>query len=221
MNAIERIIAHMETEDTDLNIWMLPYSTLMLILMILFASLYGMSYQKSVEYETAIAELAATDPNTEMSRSMKEVILVKSMQAFLKELDMQGAAEISIDAHNIKLKLSSPVMFDSAKAELKPDIMPLLAKLLEHLVNMDNTVIVEGHTDNVPIYGGQYPSNWELSAARAFSVIYFYIQRDIAPSRVLAHGFGEFRPAYDNITEFGRAMNRRIEITILRGAPRA
>jgi chemotaxis protein MotB len=196
---------------------MLPFSTLMLILMILFAALYASSYLNSVEYETAIAELTSTDPDAELSDTHKELLLAKDMKNFIATLQMEGLADVSITANAIHLKLSSPVIFESGSADLKPDIMPLLVKLLGHIKEMKNTVIVDGHTDNIPIHSRRYRSNWELSASRAFSVIYFYIKRGISPERLLAHGFGEFRPFFSNETELGRAMNRRIEITILRG----
>ena len=81
-----------------------------------------------------------------------------------------------------------------------------------------NMVIAEGHTDNVPIHTAQYDSNWELSSSRAFSVIYYFINKGISPERLVAHGFGEFRPAHSNETDADRAKNRRIEITVVRGA---
>ncbi len=82
---------------------------------------------------------------------------------------------------------------------------------------MGNSIIAEGHTDNVPIHTQQYQSNWELSSARAFSVIYFFINKGIPPERLVAHGFGEYRPASSNEDDAGRAKNRRIEITVVRG----
>jgi chemotaxis protein MotB len=209
MTTFQRIIRSIRSEEVDSNIWMLPFSTLMLILMILFASLYANSYLNSIEYETAIAEMMSTDPNAELSETHRELLLAKDMEEFIEQMKMQGLAEVSITANAIHLKLSSPVIFESGSAELK--------KLLGHLKDMKNTVIVDGHTDNIPIHGHRFGSNWELSAARAFSVIYFYIKRGIAPERLLAHGFGEFRPFFSNETELGRAMNRRIEITVLRG----
>lgn len=206
-------------EATDSSqLWMLPYSTLMMVLMILFAALYVNAHYNTLEYEQAITQLETQEER--LSRGKKEVELAQEMKKFIEEMNMEGMAEVSISPHEIKLKLSSPVIFESGSAELKPLIMPFLVKLWSHLKNLDNTIIVEGHTDNIPISSAQFRSNWELSASRAFSVIYFFIQREISPDRLLAHGHGEYRPAYTNETEIGRAMNRRIEITILRGGVR-
>jgi chemotaxis protein MotB len=218
MTPLRRLLLRLAQRDgAELSLWMLPYSTLMIILMILFVALYGYSYLNSLQYETALADLG---PEELANRARKEIELAKSMKEFIKSLKMDEVAEVNITAHAIKLKLSSPVIFESGSAELKPDIMPLLIKLLEHLVNMTNSIIVEGHTDNIAIHTALYRSNWELSAARAFSVIYFYIKRGIDPERLVAHGYGEYRPFFPNTSEFGRAMNRRIEITILRGGSR-
>ncbi len=215
MSPIRRIRETLRAPETDTTmLWLLPYSDFMTIMLILFAALYAFSYAQSLEYEKAIADLGT---DSAAVRARKEVKLAREIRDLIKDLKMEEAAEVSITAHAIKLRLKSPVIFDSGGAELKPDIMPLLVKLLDHLRELDNTIVVEGHTDNVPIHTAVYRSNWELSAARAFSVIYFYIQRGITPVRLVAHGYGEQRPSFPNNSEFGRAMNRRIEITILRG----
>jgi chemotaxis protein MotB len=84
---------------------------------------------------------------------------------------------------------------------------------------MDNPVVVEGHTDNVPISSKKYRSNFELSAARAFSVINYFINTEkMSPEKFSTFGYGEYRPVSSNDTEEGRAKNRRIEINIIRKA---
>lgn len=217
MKTLERIMRSLDRDDMSV-LWMLPYCTLMMILMILFVALYGYSYTQSLEYEQALAELA---PEKLADQARKEVELAREMKEFIEKLNMKETAEVTITANAIKLRFSSPVLFESGGAELKPDLMPLLIELYTHLVRMDNRIVVEGFTDNVPIHTARYRSNWELSAARAFSVIYFYIVRGIDPERLVAHGHAEFVPLFPNTSEFGRAMNRRIEITIPRGGGQA
>ena len=204
--------------DNDISMWMLPYSTLMLVLMIMFSALYVYSYQDTLRYERALADM---EQSTEgFSSSVKEMVLAQKIDEFIREMKMEGIAEIKTTPHAIKLSLASPAIFESASAEVRPELMPLMLKLFEHLRHMDNMIIVEGHTDNIPIHTSRYRSNWELSAARAFNVIYFYIQRGIDPRRLVAHGYGQHRPAHSNSTQIGRAMNRRIELTILREGTR-
>jgi len=214
MKALRNILRDIGTDDSDATMWMLPYSTLMLVLMIMFSALYTYSYLDTLRYERALADLE--EPTDQISPSVKEIVLAQKINEFIREMRMEGIAEIRTTPHAIKLSLASPAIFDSGSAEVKPDLMPLLLKMFEHLRHMDNMIVVEGHTDNVPIHTPRFASNWELSAARAFSVIYFYIQRGLNPRRLVAHGYGEHRPTHKNNTQLGRAMNRRIEITILR-----
>jgi chemotaxis protein MotB len=95
--------------------------------------------------------------------------------------------------------------------------MTALAGVSKVLAAVPNKVIIEGHTDNQPLAGGKYPSNWELSVARAYSVIeYFSKEKGISPERFIAAGYGEYRPVASNETLEGRAQNRRIEIVLLR-----
>lgn len=214
MRNLRDLLAENMQNNTLPHLWLLPFCTLMVVFMILFAVLYSFAQTNAMDYEAIVANLATGEQRTQ---SMKEVKLAREMRDFIAKMKLEGIAEVSITAHSIKLKLNSPAIFDVGSAEIKPEIMPLMAELLIHLKDISNTIIVEGHTDNIPVGGGKYPSNWELSAARAFSVIYFYMQRGIDPRRLVAHGYGEHRPAFPNDSDLGRALNRRIEITIVRG----
>ncbi len=211
MLSFTKLLIASERDRDDSSLWMLPYSTLMLILLIFFAILFVDSYKQSIDYEMAIAELDDTNEGLK-----KEIILAKNMQKYINDNNMNDIAEIKVSARFIKLDLKSPALFESGLADLKPGILPLFRELADNLKNVDNTVVVEGHTDNIPIHNRFFDSNWELSSARAFSVLYFLINKEIDPERLIAHGFGEFRPIFSNDTADNRARNRRIEITIIR-----
>ena len=214
---IERRGEDGEADDTEL--WMLPYSTLMLVLVILFIMFYAFSRFQSVEYETALSDLASTDPSDpRMVQVRQEIALARNIQEFIRKNGMENNIQLAITPHHIKIKMESIALFDSGSAELKTGILFFLEHLHDQLVPMSNSIIAEGHTDNVPIHTRQYDSNWELSAARAFSVIFFFISKGLPPERLIAHGFGEHRPAGPNDTEDGRTKNRRIELTVVRGA---
>ncbi len=110
------------------------------------------------------------------------------------------------------------ILFDSGKAKIKPDLCPALDKVVKVLKeNVPNlNVGVEGHTDNQPIKHSGWKSNWELSTARALSVLHYLVDKNgIAPERVSAIGYGEYQPVAANETKDGRQMNRRVEIVIL------
>ena len=101
---------------------------------------------------------------------------------------------------------------------LKPEAAPLLSEIA-HLVNLDRShgISVEGNTDDVPISTSQFPSNWELSVARATGVVRFLIGQGVAARRLEASGVAGERPIAPNTTEGGRTRNRRVEIALLRG----
>lgn len=113
--------------------------------------------------------------------------------------------------------LSPSFFFDSGRADIRPEGYPVLDQLAEVLRNIDNEILVSGHTDNVPINTPLFKSNWELSTARATTVVrYFTETLGLDPVKFTATGNGEHRPLADNSTAEGRQRNRRIEIMIMK-----
>ncbi|HEB59879.1 MAG TPA: flagellar motor protein MotD [Gammaproteobacteria bacterium] len=115
----------------------------------------------------------------------------------------------------VKIEMDNRLLFEVASAELNSQAIPALEKLAHELATLPNYIEVEGHTDNIPIRNTIYPSNWELSAARAASVVRLFMDAGVAPERLAAIGFGEFRPLADNGSATGRRRNRRVAIVIL------
>ncbi len=115
------------------------------------------------------------------------------------------------------------VLFDSGKTDLKNDSFETLAKVASVIQNVvpDLGIGIEGHTDNQPIKRSGWKSNWELSSARALSVLHYLVEKDVLPGRLAAIGYGEYRPVVDNDTAEGRQKNRRVEIVILPRKPQA
>jgi chemotaxis protein MotB len=111
----------------------------------------------------------------------------------------------------------SEVLFDSGKATLRKDSLPKLAKVASVLNStvVDLNVGVEGHTDNVPIQKSGWKSNWELSSARALSVLHYLSEEGVSEPRLAATGYGEYKPVATNDAKDGRQKNRRVEIVIL------
>jgi len=205
MSVLQKFVQYTEEHMEETELWMLPYSTLMLTLVILFIMFYAFAYSGSVEYEMALSRLAETNPNDPRVKQMKqEIALAQNIRDYIEKNKMTDKVQLIITPHHIKIKMESLALFDSGSAELKPGIGPFLEHLHGQLKPMSNMVIAEGHTDNVPIHTAQYNSNWELSSARAFSVIYYFINKGLAPERLVAHGFGEFRPAHSNETDADR-----------------
>jgi chemotaxis protein MotB len=111
--------------------------------------------------------------------------------------------------------LSDAVLFDPGAATLEGGGMTVLGIVAEALKMIPNDVVIEGHTDSRPISTSRFPSNWELSTARATAVLRFLAGTGIEPSRLSAMGYGDTRPVGDNATAEGQAKNRRVEIIVL------
>ena len=114
----------------------------------------------------------------------------------------------------LELEIKTSILFASGRARLEPAAVPVLQEFVDILRAFPNPVQVEGFTDNVPIRTAAFPSNWELSAARAASVVHLFTRAGLRPQRMVAIGYGEHRPIADNATEEGRRKNRRVIIVI-------
>lgn len=132
--------------------------------------------------------------------------------------DMIDAGQLTVTIRNgrIVIELPDNVLFDSGHAQLNNAGRQALTQVAGILTQFqDRRFQVEGHTDDKPIKSALYPSNWELSSARALSVVHLLIEAGMNPSNISAAGFGEFHPKADNATPEGRQLNRRIEIVML------
>jgi chemotaxis protein MotB len=115
----------------------------------------------------------------------------------------------------IEVQINSDILFPTGSAALAPQAQETVSKLAGVLGNVPNSVRVEGYTDDRPIATYQFPSNWELSSARAASVVHLFVRDGIPPERLAMIGYGEFRPIGDNTTQEGRNANRRVLLIIL------
>ncbi len=115
----------------------------------------------------------------------------------------------------IEVEINSDILFATGASTLDVHARDTLAKLAQVLRDVPNSVRVEGHTDNVPIATAQFPSNWELSAARAASVVHLFADQGLQPARLAMVGYGEFRPREENTDAAARNRNRRVMVIIL------
>lgn len=163
--------------------------------------------------ELADAQKAREEKVKELSSTYEQ--LVDKMKG---EID-KGQVTISELKGKLTVNMVDAILFDSGKAEIKSEGLVVLGKVIEILKSVnDKAIRIEGHTDAMPIMGGlaqRYPTNWELSAARAINVARYLQKEAINPALLSAAGFGEFKPVADNATVEGRAKNRRIEIVLV------
>jgi chemotaxis protein MotB len=185
--------------------------------------------QKIGELSQKLGQLEAEntrlkDDVTQLQK-LKELEVQKTSKTYENLLDSmkseisKGQVTISELKGKLTVNLVESVLFDSGKAEVKPEGLVVLQKVIDILKGLkDKAIRIEGHTDNVPIVGAlarKYPTNWELSAARAINVARYLQQQGIDPALLGAVAYGEFKPVALNDSEEGRAKNRRIEIVLV------
>jgi len=146
--------------------------------------------------------------------------LKQQIDRYAREKGIQSKVQTVISQRGLVIRLlTDRVLFDSGLAELKPAATPVLSKVAQILREEgQHQVMVEGHTDPVPIAGSVFPTNWELSTARASRVVRFLISNGVPSHRLSAAGYAYLHPIASNSTAAGRSRNRRVEIVLLRSA---
>jgi chemotaxis protein MotB len=151
---------------------------------------------------------ALPDPDLELIR--------ERIAAELEESGFSvGTIFVAQQEDDVVIRLADHLLFPSASADLQEEAEALMRVVGEVLLTIPNEVRVEGHTDNVPVATATYPTNWELSSARATAVLRALLDVGVAPNRLRAAGYAEYRPVATNVTPEGRAQNRRADIVIL------
>ena len=211
-------VIDIEEEDASGEVQTI-YGDLVTFIMMLFILLFVLSYNDDAtgNFFSQMAEKFG-GKKTEIQESITaDAILVSQLQNFIDREKLDKEAQILVDEQKIKLILNTPVLFDSGKAHLKEKAPKILDSMHKILKGMENSIIIEGHTDSVPIHNKEFDSNWDLSFHRAYSVLkYFINKKKYSPERLSALGNGEYRPVDTNKTEEGRSKNRRIEVNIIR-----
>jgi chemotaxis protein MotB len=167
---------------------------------------------------SGIKELRAGFPSREGAGSPERILsnLQRSVEALVGPEALGTRVRTRMDERGLVISLGEGGFFDSGSDILKPEGRVLLDSIASALVQTDNHIRVEGHTDNVPIRNARFPSNWELSTARATTVVAYLIDRFLfAPERLSAGGYSEYRPVESNATAEGRSRNRRVDIVVL------
>ena len=146
-------------------------------------------------------------------REMKQI--AETVSKSVQPLIDKGLIKVTQNKLWVEIEMNSKILFSSADSELEEEALPALKALAGVLKKLPNSIDVEGHTDNLPINNELFPSNWELSAARAASVVHLFTDYGVNPRRLSSIGYAEFRPIANNSTEEGRVRNRRVKVVIL------
>ena len=191
-------------------------SIIKLFVAIISVSLVGAITGCSVKFYRGHPE--DLDKISELSSRVSELEEAKALlERRLKDEIRDKQVKLDITKRGLVITFVDEVLFDSGKAKLKDKACPVLDKVVGVIKEKvaDRNIGIEGHTDNQPIKYSGWKSNWELSAARATTVLHYLENTGLDPGKLQATGFGEYRPVASNDTAEGRQQNRRVEIVIL------
>ena len=232
MNSDSRKKKDKDTEEGAPR-WMVTYGDMMSLLLTFFILIVSFSSIQEVEFNKAMGSLKAALGvipkkggfqrnfnfffSTQGEQGMEEVISqVINLKKEIAEKNLEGEVKVTLTDKGAHIVISDPLLFDLGSDELKVGVIPALdivAALIKKTPGAE--IIVEGHTDNWPINNTCFPSNWELSAARALAVVkYFAFKKGLDPALFAATGYGEYRPLKPNDSDKNRAANRRVEIFV-------
>ncbi|AGK55405.1 flagellar motor protein MotB [Bacillus sp. 1NLA3E] len=222
--------------------WLIPYADILTLLLALFIVLFAASNVDKVKYQSIMesfkSELTGTKipdknsglstqlPNKKSEQVSKEEKgaqidpeleqMRQQLEKYLADNHLNAVITLQDTKRGIEISLQEVVLFDSGKADIKQNSYQTLSGILGLINTVPNPINIEGHTDDVPIHSSSFPSNWELSGARAASVLHFFEARNIVANRLQFTGYGEQHPLFPNDSDEHRQANRRVTIVVLR-----
>ena len=235
----EKTLNSLIPENEEQASWLVVFADMMTLLLVFFILLYTLSSFETGKYKTAISkvktqlendsELTAFAELMELPDTLDTQIVIEDITGLrsrkenlirdIKKFSAPGGKTNAIATHVLKgkiiVRVKGKALFQSSKAELNIDALPMLDEIVKVLFDYpEYNINIKGHTDDIPISTEKFPSNWELSAIRATSVLKHLIKRGIKSERVTATGYGKIMPLLPNDTEEHRAINRRVEFVL-------
>ena len=228
----------------DPNAWMVTFGDLIMLLLTFFVLLLTMKSMDSGALKEKFQEMSATTGPLEHSDiraggsliegqpSLKKSLVISNNQRLEEVLDLlegidrkraeehhleklRQLIDIDEDDRGVVVTMEFDHLFDSGQAAIRSDRFPLLDSMGRLFQNVVNDIIIMGHSDNQPVQGGEFESNFELSFYRAMSVMFYLTEGlGLKPKRFAAGGYGDLRPRYPNDSEENRSKNRRIEFIL-------
>ncbi|MFU0823744.1 OmpA family protein [Clostridium sp.] len=228
-----------EGDEINTETWLATYADTITLVLTFFVLLYSYSnidatkFQKMINSMQSVFTGESGDSILELYNNGEAPIvgytedlapqqggeskgMYDKVKSFVKSNGLEDVAEIKRDSKGIIIELKDNVLFDTGKADLKEPSKKVLDKISKLIASIPNEIIVEGHTDNVPIHNYQFESNWELSTQRAVNVLKYFVEsKGMNPKRFQAAGYGEHQPIVPNTTYANKAKNRRVNILIV------
>jgi chemotaxis protein MotB len=224
--------------------WLIPYADILTLLLAVFIVLFAASNIDKYKYEAIMKSFkseftgtkietknaglspipsekekqlpAQTPPPAEQTKDTELDQLKQKLEQYIADNHLEAVTTLIDSKRGVEISFKDVVLYDPGKADLKESSFKTLDALTGFFIMLPNSISVEGHTDNVPIGNVAFASNWELSSARAVSVLHYFESKNIADNRLQFTGYGEYQPIYPNDTSEHRQANRRVNIVILR-----
>lgn len=221
--------AFSNNDKNRLNRWVISYADFVTVLVAVFMVLWigsnlnisdNISDKKIVQNtqkqeQTGPNHLIDGVKNPSDSKEIKIIEFEKTASDLNIALKDKKQTQIIKNDAKITIRLSEGVLFDEGSAIIKADSAQTLDILADELKKNNKQIQIEGHSDNLPVVGGKYSSNWELSSARAINILNYLISKGVDKTRLSAIGYADNKPVAQNNTEEGRSKNRRVDIVII------
>jgi len=218
--------------------WLVTYADMITLLLIFFIVMYTMSQVDAAKFESLASSLsqamgaggmimespgpsfvsgASQSAAEELEERQEFKDIQNQLEVLIQERGLAAEIVVTSEQRGIVISFQENVLFPSGSAQLTEQAQRLIDEVAPVLQETDNNLRIEGHTDNLPIHTEKFPSNWELSASRATSVLQELLRTaDMRAARLSAVAYGEYRPRVVNNTSDKRQLNRRVDIVILR-----
>ncbi|MGU8079792.1 OmpA/MotB family protein [Burkholderia pyrrocinia] len=204
-----------ELEGTQSGRWLISYADLITTLMVLFLALYVLQLAKYNALDARYQTLARHAGGAVSTANVVTPERAPAWLALLDKLKANGRISLVKAPHGVEIGIDAKILFNVGDARLLPDSSPVLNQIAQALSeHATGDILVEGHTDSVPIANAKYESNWELSSARAGSVVRYLTERGVAPHRLAAIGRADTQPLVAGDDAAARARNRRVTIFV-------
>ncbi len=179
----------------------------------------GVQFEHDGQFEAIASSPLQLDAEEGSGAIGEDRALLDELNAAIAEEGMDDQIGAEIDGRGVVVRIDGQVLYPLGNAELKPEANPILTRIAALVRGTEHRVMIEGHTDDIPIRTARYPSNWELSTARAIAAMQFMVDENVPAERVGVAGYADLRPLEPNDSETHRAANRRVEFVFIRETP--
>lgn len=232
-------------EHINMERWLVSYADFMTVMFILFIILFSFSQLDLEKYKALSGSLISefgspglggggnpimnfpgTGPGTEEPKTPAQIEaenlsnIMNMVTVYAQEKGISSNISLRSNEKGLHISITGTVLFNEGSATLTPEAKEFIKVIFSKLRELPNEILIEGHSDNRPIKTAEFPSNWELSSARSINVIRYLIEDfKFDPERLISAAYSEYRPLVPNTTAENMALNRRVEIIILRTYP--